>query len=108
VLIYDRSEDYDPDEESDSQGGGRRRKTRGEDELSEGTIIFCCPNAGYYEYMYCDVRKLWVRNTKFQIRVNGLSYIWEMDLMYYCGTIEDMEEAQEHQTLMFILILFAN
>ena len=31
-----------------------------------------------------------------------------MDLMYYCGTIEDMEEAQEHQTLMFILILFAN
>ncbi len=57
VLIYDKAEDYDSDEDTDSQGGGRR-KTKNEDELSEGTIIFCCPNAGYYEYMYCDVRIL--------------------------------------------------
>jgi len=57
VLIYGRAGDYDSDEDSDSQGGGRRRQTRDEDKLSEGTIIFCCPNAGYYEYMYCDVRK---------------------------------------------------
>lgn len=39
------------------RGGNTRTKPQEikRDQPSDKTIIFCCPNAGYYEYMFCEV-----------------------------------------------------
>lgn len=64
MLLYDKADDFYEDEDESNIPENRRRKRKNEDELSEGTIIFCCPNAGYYEYMYCDNQwiELYLRN----------------------------------------------
>jgi hypothetical protein len=62
------------------------------------TIVFCNPNAGYYEYMYYEVRN--AGNTITTTRANGLSSTRRRASISSCGTTGATAKAKDPLTPM--------
>lgn len=71
-------------------------------------MLFCNPNAGYYEYMYYEVHFLILSGfISFEnFRLIGLNSIIIKTLLYFYGIIEVMEKVQDVQHHKYLLFLF--
>ncbi len=105
-MSVDREESFKKTETFDHEGDSNyylQYAAKGTKHLKT-TIIICCPNSTFYEYLFHEV-KIYTRTCKITLfpRMNGLIYISEMDSMYFYGIIEAMEEVLELLHLMYLL-----